>query len=382
MIIILITISIYLILEIYIYFFLKKYSSIRWLITNKNTKFNYEKFYNFKKNIFNEKLGWDYKYFKKKRNFITKKGFKKSNYSKRKNDILAFGDSYTFCRQVENNKTWEEIISKKKNTFIANYGVGNYGLDQAFLKFKLVRKKRENKIIIFGFVPETICRIQSSWKNYLEFGNIHGFKPSVKLKNNSLKFNNNFLKKKFNHSQLNKLIDKIKIEDRFYKEKFLKYSFSFPFVLSFFKNLFFNLEIFKKILFSKEKKFSLIEEEIFPIVMKYNIKLSHKLYNEDYSKKLMLKLLTHITSELRKQKLECYFVIFPQLFDLKLKTRKNYQNFFKKIKSQNLIDLTSNFLKQKNISNLYTNDKYGGHLSNKGNNFVATELIKIIFKNN
>ena len=44
-------------------------------------------------------------------------------------------------------------------------------------------------------MPETICRIQSSWKNYLEFGNLHGFKPSVYLDKN-LKFKKNFLKKK------------------------------------------------------------------------------------------------------------------------------------------------------------------------------------------
>ena len=109
---------------------------------------------------------------------------------------MAFGDSYTFCRQVKDNETWEEIISKKKKTFVANYGVGNYGLDQAFLKLNLSKKNKENKIIIFGFVPETICRIQSCWKNYLEFGNISSFKPSVRLKDNSLQFRSNFLKKK------------------------------------------------------------------------------------------------------------------------------------------------------------------------------------------
>ena len=80
--------------------------------------------------------------------------------------------------------------------------------------------------------------------------------------------------------------------------------------------------------------------------------------------------------------MNCYFVIFPQLYDLKLETRVNYQSFFKKFKSQKIIDLTSNFLKQKNISSLYINDKYGGHLSYKGNKFVAKELIKEIYKTN
>ena len=381
MIIIFNSIVIYLFIEYCIHLFLKKYQFIKWLILNKKIKLNYKKFKNFKENIYNEKLGWDYKFFKKKKNFITKSGFRKSKYSQRKKNVLAFGDSYTFCRQVKDNQTWEEIISKKKRTFVANYGVGNYGLDQAFLKFELSKKSKENKIIIFGFVPETICRIQSCWKNYLEFGNINGFKPSVQLRNNSLQFRKNFLKKKINYSQLNRLIDKIKIKDRFYKDKFIKYNFSFPYVFSFFKNTFFNFEIFSKILFSNNKN-SVIEEKIFPIVMKYNIKFSHKLYKEDYSSKLLYELIVHISKISQERKMNCYFVIFPQLYDLKLETRVNYQSFFKKFKSQKIIDLTSNFLKQKNISSLYINDKYGGHLSYKGNKFVAKELIKEIYKTN
>jgi len=86
---------------------------------------------------------------------------------------------------------------------------------------------------------------------------------------------------------MNKFLKTLKF---YHKNKYQRCLFSNKYINT-------RLKIFKKILFSKEKKFSLIEEEIFPIVMKYNIKLSHKLYNEDYSKKLMLKLLTHITSE-------------------------------------------------------------------------------------
>ena len=378
MIIILILIIIYLLLEIFIYFFLKKYQSIKWIIFNQKIELNHKKFKNFKKNVYDEKLGWDYKFLEKKKNFITKSGFRKSRYSQRKKKILAYGDSYTFCRQVKDDQTWENIISKTKKTFVANYGVGNYGLDQAFLKFSLKKKSKDNKIIIFGFVPETICRIQSCWKHYLEFGNINGFKPSVNLKNNNLKFRDNFLKKKIDYSQLHKIINKVEIEDRFYKDKFIRYNFSLPYVFSFLKNISFNFEVFAKILFTKKK--SLIEENLFPIIMKYNIKFSHKLYNEDYSKKLMSNLIIHISKILKLRKIDCYFVIFPQLYDLKLKTRVNYQSFFKNFKNQKIIDLTSNFLKQKNINSLYINDKYGGHLSYKGNKLVAKELIKEIYK--
>ena len=314
MITILILIINYLIFEIYIYLFLKKYKQIKWLIFNQTINFDYEKFKNFKKNVYDERLGWDFRYSKKNKNFISHKGFRRSSYANRTCKILAFGDSYTFGKQVKNDQTWEEIISKEKDTFVANYGVGNYGLDQAFLKFNKIKKHKNNKAVIFGFVPETICRVQSSWKNFLEFGNIHGFKPCVKLTNRKLKFHKNFLKRNIPYSQVLNLVNKIKNKDRFYKEKFLKYNFSFPYFFSFTKNLFFNLEIFTKIIFNNTKNISSIEEKIFPIIMKYNIKLSHLLYNEDYSRKLMHELITHIFCELKKKKIRSILCRFSSTF--------------------------------------------------------------------
>ena len=48
------------------------------------------------------------------------------------------------------------------------------------------RIDNNDKIIIFNVVPETIARINSYWKHYREFGNIHGFKPILKIKKDKL----------------------------------------------------------------------------------------------------------------------------------------------------------------------------------------------------
>ena len=94
-----------------------------------------------------------------------------------------------------------EILGKnkyqKKNQFnILNYGVSNYGLDQAILKYKRCKVSKNVKIVIMGFVPETITRIQSRWKHYTEFGNINGFKPKFDLVNNKLVLKPNPINKK------------------------------------------------------------------------------------------------------------------------------------------------------------------------------------------
>ena len=73
---------------------------------------------------------------------------------------------------------------------------------------------------------------------------------------------------------------------------------------------------------------------------------------------------------------------FSSIIRFKVKNKSQLSIFFfKQLKNQKIIDLTSSFLKQKNINSLYINDKYGGHLSYKGNKLVAKELIKEIYKN-
>ena len=53
---------------------------------------------------------------------------------------------------------------------IRNYGVGNFGVDQAILKYINLPNNNEADHIILSFVPETILRVHSYWKHYIEFG--------------------------------------------------------------------------------------------------------------------------------------------------------------------------------------------------------------------
>ena len=41
-------------------------------------------------------------------------------------EILVFGDSYAFCRQVNDTETWPHMVSNILNLNTLNFGVGNY----------------------------------------------------------------------------------------------------------------------------------------------------------------------------------------------------------------------------------------------------------------
>ncbi len=376
-------------IEFFLFFIFENLRKIfPWLLTSKSLypKFNEKKFKKFKEKRYDSFLGWDHKKNSIISDFINNKKifYKINNYgqrktlsSKKKNLIASFGDSYVFCRQIKDEYTWQEIISKNNKFRISNYGVGNFGFDQSILKYKRTALDKNTKFVIQGFVPETISRIQSIWKHFLEFGNIHGFKPMFILSKKKLKLIKNPLNDKIEINKLHKLIKKIKVTDRFYSEKFKKNIIQFPYSYYFFTNISFNLNLLKNFIFInfinlfKKKKIK-INEILFSLVVKKNLQNAHLLYKENYSKDLISKLLDKFIFEAKKRGHIPIIIIFPQLIDLKLKnTNLYYRNFFKSFeKKLNIIDLTSAFEK-KNLEKMFINDKYGGHLSKSGNNYVA-----------
>ena len=184
------------IFEITIILIVKNFKKdFQWIIEKKDEKprFDKNKLKKFFKNSFHKNYGWDrkplssgFEYTHKKTKFrISKEGYR-GNSKFKKNLISVFGDSFAFCRYVNDNMTWESILEKKLGQSVFNFGIGNFGLDQSFLKYLEFKNKIKSQVIIFNFVPETIARINSYWKHYREFGNIYAFKPLIEIKKNNL----------------------------------------------------------------------------------------------------------------------------------------------------------------------------------------------------
>ncbi len=383
------------ILEFLIQIFIKIYKQkFKWFITEDDEipKFDKKKFENFLINSFDAKLGWKQKlnssgffeFKKKKIKYIHHRNLIKKH---KKKLIASFGDSYVYSNHMDDRNTWSEQISKKNNFNVLNYGVGNYGLDQAILKYENTNLSKETKIVIMGFVPETITRVQSSWKHYTEFGNINGFKPKFELVGNNLILRNNPINLKTKIHHIEKIIFKLKKTERFYKERFLKYKFQFPYLLKFLRNLKFNLKIFTYLIASdvtkisnKSQLYNKIQNAIFYSIIERNVKEAHSLYRENYSKKLLTKLINKFKKISYKRKHIPLIIIFPQPQDINLKSSIYYKKFFKNLsKKIEILDL-SDFFSKKNYKKYFLNDKYGGHLNKRGNVFVSKIISKQLHK--
>ena len=376
------------ILEIFINYIVHyNKKDFQWLITEDEElpDFNKKNIDSFFKSSYNKGLGWlkrpnitdFHDKIKKKTKFsIDKSGARKSQYTKLKNKIEAYGDSFVFGRYVKDEQVWTEILSKNLNSHVINYGVGNYGFDQALLRHE--KNKHTGSIYtIIGVVPETINRINSIWKNYLEFGNIYGFKPSFFLKGEKLKLRKNPITKKndFHKKKIIKIIKFVSMNDIFYKKKFKKFQFRRPYFISFFRNFNFNCKLFSKIflfLFSgqKDKK-----KYLFPLYYSNNIEGANKLYANKENTKLFSLLIKRFKNNTKKRNSIPVIIIFSQKRDIELfrKEKNYYCSFFNSIKDVKIIDLT-NVLSKKNIQRIYLDEEHGGHLTAYGNRVVTKKI--------
>ena len=317
-------------------------------------------------------------------------------FEKTSSEISCYGDSFTFCRQVNDNETWEYFLSKKLNTNIQNFGVGNHGIDQSFLRLKNNYSKNKTGIVILSVVPDTISRIISVWKHYYEYGNTFGFKPRFILKNNNLELKKNPVDDESKFHKYQEYIKDIKHNDFFYENKFRKEKISFPYSISVLKNARRNIPIIYWVLKinnlkNQNKVTSDIEWNPMKIIMDINLQWRIKLFQDSCTKKLLKKIIEEFVIYSKINKFKAVFAFLPQKDDL-LFIKKNY-NFFEDflkeistIKDLYVIDLTNFLIKTDNLEPLFSDEnEYGGHYSKEGNELVASifseELKRLKLRN-
>ena len=271
---------------------------------------------------------------------ISQNGYRETENNFNNPKISVIGDSYAFCRYVNDNETWENFLEKKMNICIRNYGVGNYGIDQAIIKYFNTSIEKETQLIILAFVPETISRIHSYWKHYCEFGNKFAFKPKYTLNNGELKLIPTALDENSTIQALKDKANYIKENDIFYKERFLLHTYKFPYMKTFFRfmgrygEIILNLLIYNIYNFFKLKNSIRYFNNAFARVVKDNINDSYKMYNDDKYTELFYKIIQDFKKRLETKGRKLILLVIPQLYDIKnaKKEKTSYQLFFDKMK--------------------------------------------------
>lgn len=313
---------------------------------------------------------------------IDSAGSRANSFEKSPPVIAAFGDSYAFCRQVEDDETWEAQLSRQEGFGVLNFGVGNYGIDQALLRYEGMVLPDTVRVVVMGFVPETICRIQSYWKHYLEFGNTFAFKPRFIIDSEGrLTLLENLVRSAEDFAVFHEKLSEIREADGFYEKKFRSHQFRFPYVFSLMRNplkqsMLISAVALRGVWRALGVSSQRIENIPFTLVMKNNLRDAYQLYSDSKSTKLLSAILIRFQEEAQRRGHIPLVVVMPQLLDLKLNKNKAtpYQGYFSELARQlPVLDLTEKFINA-GFEKLYINDQYGGHLSVDGNRLVAEEI--------
>ena len=382
-------------------------TSFQWLILKEfdlNIKFSKKLIEKFYKNSFDKSLGWaprpnSIKFDKvksfgeksKKRHPKVKYQINKyserfnPNFEKKKKKIFTFGDSFVFARHVNDNNTWQHKLSSLTNSNVVNFGVGNYGIDQSILRMQKVLRNKKSKIIILGFVPETIVRIHSCWRHFYEYGNLFAFKPRFIIKNKNLKLIQNPISNVKELKDFEKKISLLKKNDIWYKKKFKHDLLHFPLAFSIFKNFPKNLILIFYLTISKVFCSFYYHNKAWKQILKENSKFVYKSYLNKEMIKLMTEQIKYFSKIVKKNNGKPMVIIFPYREDLHFISSRNkvfYSQIINNVsKYVSILDLSESFLKKKNINKYFVNSFYGAHLSKMGNKHYADEIYNYLLKN-
>ncbi len=299
--------------------------------------------------------------------------------------ITTFGDSFCMCREVNNDETIQYFLSELTNSYVSNYGVGNYGLDQAVLRLESTPLQKSIKLVLMIITPWTIERIISVWKHYCEPGNVLAAKPRFVLENGNLKFIENFIK------------DVNEFENIPAYEKFLhKYDGNYPgflqnikqspkTALSYLiqdKNLLNYLLAFNRLKFSKDKNVKNFLKNAEPFIVK-NLQKENEYLQMLYTQqsKLLEAILLRFVQFCKNKKHIPHLIMLPSYSHIKFIQQNNnlYRNELKSICEKinlnflDMFDFWNTF--DKNDLEKYFIDTYGHH-SALGNKYIA----KIIYE--
>ena len=304
--------------------------------------------------------------------------------------IACFGDSFTFCRQVNDDQTWPWHLASLAGAGVVNFGVGNYGVDQACLRMKRELSKIHPEVVIMGVVPSTIVRILSVWKHYNEFGNTFGFKPRYDLENGRLKLIKNIIDDEAKLHEYDKYLKSIQANDYFYLTKFRDEMIRFPYLYSTLRKPDRNFPIISALLLSAILRGAGIKNERldgYPMmkIMNINRILRRWLFQDRSATDLFNAIIEEFIKEVKNKGAKPVFLFMPQKDDLSLIRGKGpyYDSFTNRIREKALVvDMTDYLLGASNLDELYSDDnEYGGHFSSDGNKFVAKTIYEVLAQN-
>jgi hypothetical protein len=94
--------------------------------------------------------------------------------------IIAVGDSFTYCSEVNNGQTWEEYLERGRSDIeVLNMGLPGGGSDQAYLRWKRDGRPLHAHIVLLCIWPDNLFRNLGVVSYYRSQGDVAFCKPRL-----------------------------------------------------------------------------------------------------------------------------------------------------------------------------------------------------------
>lgn len=102
--------------------------------------------------------------------------------------VSAYGDSFTFGHEVNDDQTWPHDLSELLDTRVDNWGVSGWGPDQAVLRLARNLPQERTAVVVVAVMSENIARLLSSYRPFLtgERSMKMAFKPMLAVTDSGL----------------------------------------------------------------------------------------------------------------------------------------------------------------------------------------------------
>lgn len=149
--------------------------------------------------------------------------------------IATYGDSFTYCSDVEDCHTWQTYLGEMIETNVLNFGVAGYGTDQAYLKYELNAPRVVTPIVMLCILPDNINRVVNTFRTFYAFNDRLALtKPRYIKRNDSFELIPNPLGSAQDVAKLKEpaFVAKLGEQDYWYQKDMNRPYFGFPYIIT------------------------------------------------------------------------------------------------------------------------------------------------------
>jgi hypothetical protein len=294
--------------------------------------------------------------------------------------VACFGDSFVFCRLVDDDQTWPYQLSRLLGVHVGNYGVGNYGLDQALLRLERELPTLEARVVVMGVVPETIARVHSYWKHYFEYGNVLAFKPRFTLGPTGLELHPSPVRTPGDYLTYRDRLPAITRLDPFYKAKFRRDLLGFPYLPKLLRRARRHIPLLAHLIAGAcggQERRARTTRAAFGVVLRDNARWTARLYADPEACRLLTALVERFARVCRAAGKQPVLLVMPQPVDLRRRATRH--EVFAGLRSiLPVVDVTERFRRSRQRDALFSHGRLGPHCSPRGNAVIAAALRPVV----